>query len=109
MLIPPIILASLVVTFFFFPNILAYSVIEPAMQAIIPEAIQTGSRFAVKIEAWHGFKPELYMTIGVVALGTIGYLTLSKWRPMYNIFKEKWSFNALYDRSLIGVEKGHTA
>ncbi|APJ12357.1 Na+/H+ antiporter subunit A [Bacillus safensis] len=106
MLIPPIILAALVVTFFFFPNILAYSVIEPAMAAIIPEAIETGSRFSVKIEAWHGFQPELYMTIGVVVLGTIGYLTLSKWRPMYNIFKEKWSFNALYDRSLIGLEKG---
>ncbi|MEB2270955.1 Na+/H+ antiporter subunit A [Bacillus safensis] len=106
MLIPPIILAALVVTFFFFPNILAYSVIEPAIAAIIPEAIETGSRFAVKIEAWHGFQPELYMTIGVVVLGTIGYLTLSKWRPMYNIFKEKWSFNALYDRSLIGLEKG---
>lgn len=105
MLIPPIILAALVVTFFFFPNILAYSVIEPAIAAIIPEAIETGSRFSVKIEAWHGFQPELYMTIGVVVLGTIGYLTLSKWRPMYNIFKEKWSFNALYDRSLIGLEK----
>lgn len=106
MLIPPIILAALVVTFFFFPNILAYSVIEPAIAAIIPEAIETGSRFSVKIEAWHGFQPELYMTIGVVVLGTIGYLTLSKWRPIYNIFKEKWSFNALYDRSLIGLEKG---
>ncbi|MCY7472246.1 Na+/H+ antiporter subunit A [Bacillus safensis] len=106
MLIPPIILAALVVTFFFFPNILAYSVIEPAIAAIIPEAIETGSRFSVKIEAWHGFQPELYMTIGVVVLGTIGYLTLSKWRPMYNIFKEKWSFNAIYDRSLIGLEKG---
>lgn len=106
MLIPPIILAALVVTFFFFPNILAYSVIEPAIAAIIPEVIETGSRFSVKIEAWHGFQPELYMTIGVVVLGTIGYLTLSKWRPMYNIFKEKWSFNALYDRSLIGLEKG---
>ncbi|MCY7430704.1 Na+/H+ antiporter subunit A [Bacillus safensis] len=106
MLIPPIILAALVVTFFFFPNILAYSVIEPAIAAIIPEAIETGSRFSVKIEAWHGFQPELYMTIGVVVLGTIGYLTLSKWRPMYNIYKEKWSFNALYDRSLIGLEKG---
>lgn len=106
MLIPPIILAALVVTFFFFPNILAYSVIEPAIAAIIPEAIETGSRFSVKIEAWHGFQPELYMTIGVVVLGTIGYLTLSKWRPMYNIFKEKWSFNALYDHSLIGLEKG---
>ncbi|KPN14426.1 cation:proton antiporter [Bacillus australimaris] len=106
MLIPPIILAALVVTFFFFPNILAYSVIEPAIAAIIPEAIESGSRFAVKIEAWHGFQPELYMTIGVVVLGTIGYLTLSKWRPMYNIFKEKWSFNSLYDRSLIGFEKG---
>ncbi|WP_280149295.1 Na+/H+ antiporter subunit A [Bacillus safensis] len=106
MLIPPIILAALVVTFFFFPNILAYSVIEPAIAAIIPEAIETGSRFSVKIEAWHGFQPELYMTIGVVVLGTIGYLTLAKWRPMYNIFKEKWSFNALYNRSLIGLEKG---
>ncbi|MEC1120084.1 Na+/H+ antiporter subunit A [Bacillus safensis] len=106
MLIPPIILAALVVTFFFFPNILAYSVIEPAIAAIIPEAIETGSRFSVKIGAWHGFQPELYMTIGVVVLGTIGYLTLSKWRPIYNIFKEKWSFNALYDRSLIGLEKG---
>ncbi|MGG3091520.1 Na+/H+ antiporter subunit A [Bacillus safensis] len=106
MLIPPIILAALVVTFFFFPNILAYSVIEPAIAAIIPGAIETGSRFSVKIEAWHGFQPELYMTIGVVVLGTIGYLTLAKWRPMYNIFKEKWSFNALYDRSLIGLEKG---
>ncbi|MCZ2736790.1 Na+/H+ antiporter subunit A [Bacillus safensis] len=106
MLIPPIILAALVVTFFFFPNILAYSVIEPAIAAIIPEAIETGSRFSVKIKAWHGFQPELYMTIGVVVLGTIGYLTLSKWRPMYNIFKEKWSFNALYDRSLISLEKG---
>ncbi|UYO35042.1 Na+/H+ antiporter subunit A [Bacillus zhangzhouensis] len=106
MLIPPIILAALVVTFFFFPNILAYSVIEPAIAAIIPEAIETGNRFSVKIEAWHGFQPELYMTIGVVVLGTIGYLTLSKWRPMYSIFKEKWSFNALYDRSLIGLEKG---
>lgn len=106
MLIPPIILASLVVTFFFFPNILAYSVIEPAIAAIIPEAIETGSRFVVKIEAWHGFQPELYMTIGVVVLGTIGYLTLSKWKPLYNIFKEKWSFNSLYDHSLTGLEKG---
>ncbi|WP_353854695.1 Na+/H+ antiporter subunit A [Bacillus sp. Bos-x628] len=106
MLIPPIILATLVVTFFFFPNILAYSVIEPAISAIIPDAIEPGSRFVVKIEAWHGFQPELYMTIGVVVLGTIGYLTLSKWRPMYNVFKAKWSFNSIYDRSLTGLEKG---
>ncbi|MFJ5964731.1 Na+/H+ antiporter subunit A [Bacillus sp. NPDC093026] len=106
MLIPPIILATLVVTFFFFPNILAYSVIEPAISAIIPDAIEPGSRFVVKIEAWHGFQPELYMTIGVVVLGTISYLTLSKWRPMYNVFKAKWSFNSIYDRSLTGLEKG---
>ncbi|MFS0655585.1 Na+/H+ antiporter subunit A [Bacillus sp. 179-C3.3 HS] len=106
MLIPPMILASLVVTFFFFPNILAYSIIEPAIAAIIPEAIKPGTRFAVEIKAWHGPQPELYMTIGVVVLGIIGYLTLSKWRPIYNIFKEKWSFNALYDRSLSGLEKG---
>ncbi|MDM5299307.1 Na+/H+ antiporter subunit A [Bacillus pumilus] len=106
MLIPPLILASLVVTFFFFPNILAYTIIEPAIAAIIPEAIEPGSRFVVKIGAWHGFQPELYMTFGVVILGIIGYFTLSKWRPIYNIFKEKWSFNALYDRSLSGLQSG---
>ncbi|MGE6629899.1 Na+/H+ antiporter subunit A [Bacillus sp. NPDC077027] len=106
LLIPPIILAALVVTFFFFPNVLAYSVIEPAMAAIIPDALAPGDRFVVKIEAWHGFKRELYMTIAVVALGIIGYLTLAKWRPIYRVFKKKWSLNNVYDQSLLGLEKG---
>ena len=37
MLIPPIILASLVIVIFFFPNVLSRYLLEPALIAILPE------------------------------------------------------------------------
>nr|WGD70026.1 hypothetical protein P5630_11000 [Bacillus subtilis] len=36
MLVPPVILVALAVSLFFFPNILSYSLIEPAMNSIYP-------------------------------------------------------------------------
>lgn len=42
MLISPIILAVLVVVFGLFPNLLAYSIIEPAMAAIAPGILSPG-------------------------------------------------------------------
>lgn len=59
MLISPIILISLVILFGLFPNILAYSIIEPAMQSILPGIIGIGERFEVSIAHWHGFSMEL--------------------------------------------------
>src|SRR5690625_7941996 len=45
MLISPVILGSLVVVFGLFPNILAYTLIEPAMSSILPGIIETGQQF----------------------------------------------------------------
>ncbi len=73
MLIPPVVLASLVVIFFFFPNLLSANLLEPAVSAVLP-----GTGIDTTIEAWHGWNTELKMTIGVVAIGTLLYLFLKK-------------------------------
>ncbi|WHZ57153.1 Na+/H+ antiporter subunit A [Metabacillus hrfriensis] len=105
MLISPIILGSLVVIFGFFPNLLSYTLIEPAVESIMPSLLSEGKKFEVHISFWHGFKPELFMTMGVIALGAIGYLTLGKWRKVYDLFPKKLALNKFYDASLSGMER----
>ncbi|USK33249.1 Na+/H+ antiporter subunit A [Bacillus sp. F19] len=105
MLISPIILGSLVVIFGFFPNLLSYTLIEPAVESIMPSLLPAGKNFEVHITFWHGFTPELMMTIGVIALGAIGYLTLGKWRKVYDLFPKKLALNKFYDASLSGMER----
>ncbi|WP_243290478.1 Na+/H+ antiporter subunit A [Bacillus sp. FJAT-47783] len=100
MLIPPIILASLVVIFGFFPDLLAYTLIEPAMASVLPSLLTDKDHFHVHIEMWHGFTPELFMTIGVILLGTVLFLTLPKWKKIYNLQPEKLTLNKMYDRFL---------
>ncbi|WP_163098824.1 Na+/H+ antiporter subunit A [Peribacillus alkalitolerans] len=103
MLISPVILASLVVIFGFFPNLLAPTIIEPAVSAIIPSIFGQGNH--VHISYWHGWTPELLMTIGVIIVGIILFKTLSKWGSIYKIFPEKMSLNHLYDSMLVWMEK----
>lgn len=100
MLISPIILATLVVIFGFFPNLLK-GIIEPALSAIMP-----GFVFNVKIYMWHGFNIELFMTIGVVIIGTLLFLTLAKWQSIYNLFPKKLTLNTFYDNGLLYAERG---
>jgi len=104
MLIPPIVLASLVVIFGFFPDLLAYTLIEPAMKSILPSLLAESEHFHVHIEMWHGFTPELFMTIGVVLLGTILFLTLTKWKKVYSLQPEKLTLNTFYDSSLVALD-----
>ncbi|MTH55524.1 Na+/H+ antiporter subunit A [Bacillus mangrovi] len=106
MLISPVILASLVILFGIFPNILAASIIEPAAASIYPFLLEDGEKFHVHISHWHGFSPELYMTIGVIVLGAILYATQSKWKRLFKLFPEKLTLNRLYDQSLHGLESG---
>ncbi|APH03869.1 Na+/H+ antiporter subunit A [Bacillus weihaiensis] len=105
MLISPIILASLVFIFFFFPNILAYTIIEPAMASVIPSLLGDDKHFHIHITPWHGFNLELFMTLGVIALGVVGYLSLSKWRSVYGLVPEKLTLNKGYDRALFTLDK----
>lgn len=101
MLISPIILASLVIIIGFFPNILSNSIISPAQAAIMP-----GFEYDVHISFWHGFTPELFMTLGVIALGVLLFKTLPKWRRVYDLAPEKLTLNRFYDGILERVQKG---
>lgn len=106
MLVSPIILGSLVVLFGLFPNMIAYSIIEPAMSAILPGIIEPGQQFNVQISHWHGFKIELWMTIGVIALGIMLFMTMKKWSKSAFYRGERDVFNYLYDNGYDGLIKG---
>lgn len=106
MLISPIVLGSLVVIFGFFPQLLAYTIIEPAMAAILPSLLAEGEVFDVDIYHWHGFNLELFMTIGVIAIGTSIYLLMKKWSKLGFYLRERDPLNWYYDNGLTGVIKG---
>jgi multicomponent Na+:H+ antiporter subunit A len=104
MLVSPVILASLVIIFGIFPNVLSHNIISPAMGSILPSLLADGESFDVHISHWHGFSPELFMTLGVIVLGLLLFKTLSKWTGIYQIFPERLSLNHLYDRGLEMIE-----
>ncbi|MGE7218235.1 Na+/H+ antiporter subunit A [Priestia koreensis] len=106
MLISPIILASLVIVFGFFPNILAYTIIEPAMSAIAPQLVQGGERFYINIQFWHGLNLEIAMTLGVILIGILLFVTLKKWTKIYDLLPKKFTLNNLYNGLLKGIEQG---
>ncbi|RKD73061.1 multisubunit sodium/proton antiporter MrpA subunit [Sinobaca qinghaiensis] len=106
MLISPIILVVLVIVFGLFPNLLAYSLIEPAMQSILPGVMTGGERFYVDIYLWHGFELELFMTMGVIALGTLLFIYMKKWSSLAIYKKESDILNPLYDGSLSALVTG---
>ncbi|MCM3712771.1 Na+/H+ antiporter subunit A [Halalkalibacter oceani] len=106
MLISPIVLGSLVVIFGFFPNLLAYTLINPAMEAILPTLLAEGEVFKIDIYHWHGFNLELFMTIGVIILGSLVFLTMKKWAQMSFYLRERDPINYLYDGALAGISTG---
>lgn len=97
MLISPIILATLVVVIFFVPNVVGDAFIKPAVAAIQPFLYSTPTDVAVHISAWHGFNTELKLTLGIVTLGAILFITLKKWQKVYAIWPANLSLNRLYD------------
>ncbi|MBU5442732.1 Na+/H+ antiporter subunit A [Paenibacillus sp. MSJ-34] len=104
MLIPPVVLASLAVTFGLFPNLLSYSLIEPAMSSILPGLPGQGERYLVSIDLWHGFTPELWMTIGVVAVGTVLYRLYGRLDAIHRLQASPGALNRMYDRGLRALE-----
>ncbi|WHX90970.1 Na+/H+ antiporter subunit A [Peribacillus simplex] len=103
MLISPVILASLVIIFGIFPNLLSSSIIEPAVASIQPSLADPD--FQVHIEFWHGFKPEFWMTVGIIAFGIILYKTFPRWQKIHQWMPERLSLNALYDNGIKGLER----
>ncbi|MGE7092407.1 Na+/H+ antiporter subunit A [Lysinibacillus sp. NPDC048646] len=107
MLISPIILCLFVVGIFFFPNVLGHYILEPAMASIYP-TFPSASELTPHIHAWHGINAELLMTFGVVFVGVILFKTLERWKPLYRVFSQKYTFNAYYNRMVEFGEKSST-
>ncbi|ALA52045.1 Na+/H+ antiporter subunit A [Shouchella clausii] len=104
MLVSPVILASLVVAFFFFPNVLGEFLLKPAYGAVMPAFIDAGV-FDYQIKAWHGINTELLMTLGIVGLGLVLYRSLPRWVGVYSLFPAMLSLDRLYNGALISVER----
>ena len=103
MLLPPLVLASLVVLFFFFPNVLANYLLQPALVAILPGLVGLSSEIEI-IAPWHGWTPELIMTLGVIGIGIGLFLTFRSWSKLYTYLPQRFTLNILYDQLLIKTE-----
>ncbi|MFC7688031.1 Na+/H+ antiporter subunit A [Ureibacillus sp. GCM10028918] len=98
MLISPFVLIGLVITIFFFPNILGEYILRPAMASVYPTF--PVDEMTPHIYAWHGFNIELYMTIGVIVLGLFLYRFMKYWIKIYRIFPQYLTLNAFYERAI---------
>lgn len=98
LLISPVVLTVMVLIIGFWPNILSQTIIDPAAMAILntTEALNTN------IYHWHGFdSPALWATVAIIAFGLILYIFRRNWMPLYNLQRENFTLNYLYDQGLI--------
>ncbi|WP_031513342.1 Na+/H+ antiporter subunit A [Desulfofalx alkaliphila] len=103
MLISPLILAATVVVIFLFPNYFSQYLLQPAWAAVLPTFAQR-DLLDINISAWHGFNTELFMTIGIVAVGTLMYKYLKKWYGIYRFYPKALTLNHLYALALEKTE-----
>lgn len=101
--IAPIILSVLVLGIFFFPNLVGSYLLKPAMASIYP-MFEGVEGLVPHISVWHGFNLPLLMTIGVVVLGTVLYLTLHRWKWVFSLGPMRWNLDALYNGILMKSE-----
>ncbi|OME74884.1 Na+/H+ antiporter subunit A [Paenibacillus odorifer] len=104
LLLAPCLLAVLSIFIGFFPNILSNTLIIPAMNAIHP-ILQTGEPFVVNIHFWHGFTPEVWMTLGVVILGITVYRIYGRLSLVDKEWGSGYTLNQVYDGVIRLVEK----
>lgn len=107
MLISPLILGSLVIVLGLFPNIVADSLIAPAVTSIVPTL--TLDNVVVDFYLWHEFNTELLMSIGVVLFGTGLFLLMKKWSKLEIYKRERDPLHWFYDKGLEGLITGSQA
>ncbi|NGM85245.1 Na+/H+ antiporter subunit A [Paenibacillus sp. 7124] len=106
LLVSPVVLVSLAVVFGFFPGLLSYSLIEPAMAAVHNGLLAPEETFSVSIHLWHGWTPEVFMTLGVIAAGTLLFRGYSQLRILDREWNARNLLNRMYDGSLRLLEGG---
>lgn len=106
LLLSPVVLVSLALVFAFFPELVSYPLIEPAMASIHYGLLSPQEIPHVSIHFWHGWTPEIYMTLGVIAAGIILYRTYSRLRILEREWNGRDTINRVYDGSLRLLEQG---
>lgn len=97
MLIPPIILAALIVLIGLFPDLFIEYLVQPAINSIAP-----GSE-KLHVQLWHGFTRPFIMTVFTIAIGLFFYMKYDEIAESQNRFcsNYKWfSLNNLYDKAV---------
>ncbi|WP_062198772.1 Na+/H+ antiporter subunit A [Massilibacterium senegalense] len=92
MLVSPIILVALVIFIGLFPNTINQGLLTPAASSILGEPVTETIHF------WHGFTTAFMMSLAVIMIGTLLYVTREKWKGIYNIVPGSISFNKWYDQ-----------
>ncbi|ODV53513.1 Na+/H+ antiporter subunit A [Lysinibacillus fusiformis] len=106
MLVSPMLLAGLVVFIFFIPNFIGDTFVKPAVLAIQPFLYETPQDIDIQVAAWHGVNPELLMTIGIIIIGVLLFVSLPKWQGMYQRFPKAFTLNNAYDKIMQGLDAG---
>ncbi|PIC65125.1 Na+/H+ antiporter subunit A [Sporosarcina sp. P13] len=104
MLIAPIVLGSLVLLIFFFPNTLGTYILGPAMLAVYPHLEQMEG-LVPEIYAWHGWKLPIFMTLGVVIAGILMYRFLRYWKGVYRLGILQFTLDRFYNTFLMWTER----
>ncbi|NGZ76781.1 Na+/H+ antiporter subunit A [Saccharibacillus alkalitolerans] len=105
LLAAPVLLVSLALVFALIPNGLAHALIDPAVAAIHGEGVDAET-VHVSIHFWHGWTPELFMTLGVVLLGVLLYRTYTRFRLLDREWSGRDTLNRLYNGALSLLENG---
>lgn len=106
LLLSPVILISLAVVFAFFPDLVSATLIEPAMSSIHTGLLAPEEAFEVSIHFWHGWTPEIFMTLGVIAAGTLLFRIYTRLRVLDREASGRNTLNRIYDFSLRLLENG---
>ena len=67
------------------------------------------SALQIEVKAWHGINGALLMTMGIIIVGTILYLTFDKWRRLYRFYPETYTLDNLYELVLVKMESASRA
>ncbi len=98
MIIAPAILVFGVIIIGLMPNLFNSSLLSHTAQSILPTSTVNSIKF------WHGLNTPFIMSLIVVIVGAILAYTKKYWDKIYHFFPGNYSFNRVYDRSLMIID-----
>lgn len=99
----PLVLIVLVIVSGLFPNLFANRLITPAIHSV---KTTLNPSYELHLALWHGFTPALWLTIAIIAVGTVLAVTYLKWKPaIQKRYRHTFTWNDVYNRGNYYFEK----